>query len=135
MVSVSYAGGQESNSPPPGNPGGAGPPYSPQMLTAHGSRDSHAVVLSYGKHNGSPRAGVPYGTVTWADIRTLADAPAATPKEDAQFVVLSSYVGCDGRTHAVQRDRGVFHGLAVDIDKGDHAGGDVLAAVQANMEF
>jgi hypothetical protein len=101
------------------------------MLTAHGSRDSHAVVLSYGKHNGSPRAGAPYGTVTWADIRTLADTPAATPKEDAQFVVLSSYVGCDGRTHAVQRDRGVFHGLAVDIDKGDHAGGDVLAAVQA----
>jgi hypothetical protein len=101
------------------------------MLTAHGSRDSHAVTLSHGSRNGSPRAGAPYGTVTWADIRAMADSPAATPKEDAQFVVLSSYVGCDGRTHAVQRDRGMFHGLAVDIDKGDHSGEDVLAAVQA----
>lgn len=145
MVSVSYDGGQDFNSPPSGDPGGAGSPVAAApldlppvtafppvgMLTAHGSRDSHAVTLSHGSRNGSPRAGAPYGTVTWADIRAMADSPAATPKEDAQFVVLSSYVGCDGRTHAVQRDRGMFHGLAVDIDKGDHSGEDVLAAVQA----
>ena len=34
------------------------------MLTAHGSRDSHAIVLADGSRNRSPRAGTPYGTVT-----------------------------------------------------------------------
>jgi hypothetical protein len=101
------------------------------MLTAHGSRDSHAVVLKDGRQNGSPRAGTAYGTVTWADIRALVDAPAGVLKEDAQWFVPSSYVGSDGRTHAVQRDRGTFHGLAIDIDKGNPSIDMVVQAVAA----
>jgi uncharacterized ParB-like nuclease family protein len=100
------------------------------FLTADGSRDSHAVTLADGRPNGSPRAGKPYPTATWADIRSLVEAPASRPKDRARLVVLSSYVDHDGRTHAVQRDRGVFHGLAVDIDQGSPTIDAVVAAVQ-----
>lgn len=102
-----------------------------RMLTANGSRDSHAVVIhATGRRNGSPRAGTPYTTASWADIRSLVETPAAVPKDRARLVVLSSYIDHDGRTHEVQRERGVFHGLAVDIDTGNPSIDDVVAAVQ-----
>ena len=100
------------------------------MLTANGSRDSHAVTLAAGGPNRSPRAGKPYATASWAEIRALVETPAAVPKDRARLVVLSTYNGPDGRTHAVQRERGVFHGLAVDIDKGNPSIDDVADAVQ-----
>lgn len=101
------------------------------FLTANGRRDSHAVRLSGGERNPSPLAGRPYGVISWGEIRKLIDTPAACEKDDAPFVVLSSYVECDGRTHAVQREFGVFGGLAVDIDEGDHSLSDVLEAVRS----
>lgn len=100
------------------------------FLTANGRRDSHSVRLSGGERNPSPRAGRPYGAISWGEIRKLIDTPAACEKDDAPFVVLSSYVECDGRTHAVQRECGLFGGLAVDIDEGNHSLTDVLAAVR-----
>lgn len=93
----------------------------PVFLTANGSRDSHATTLADGKKNRSPRAGKPYRGISWGDISRLIDAPAAVEKNDAPFVILSTYTGSDGRTHAVQRERGSFGGLAVDIDKGNPA--------------
>lgn len=102
----------------------------PAFLTANGSHDSHAVTLATGEPNGSPRAGTPYPTATWDDIRSLVETPAGRPKDRARLVVLSTYVEHDGRTHAVQRERGVFHGLAVDIDKGNPSLSDVVDAVQ-----
>jgi hypothetical protein len=101
------------------------------MLTAYGSRDSHAVTLANGEPNKSRRAGKPYAGITWQQIRQMVDDPASTPKERAQFFFPSSYVECDGRTHAVQRERGTFHGLAVDIDDGNPTLDQVVAGVQA----
>jgi len=101
------------------------------FLTADGSRESHAVMLATGEPNRSPRAGKPYRQISWGDIRRMVDSPSATEKDDAPFVVLSTYVGCDGRTHDVQRERGVFGGLAVDIDKGNPTLSEVRAAVEA----
>lgn len=101
------------------------------FLTADGKRDSHAVTLASGDLNGSPRAGLPYPTATWDDISRLVESPSARPKDRARLVVLSSYNAPDGRTHAVQRDRGAFHGLAVDIDKGNPTIDAVVSAVMA----
>ena len=108
----------------------AGPETS-SFLTANGSRDSHAETLADGRKNRSPRAGRPYRGISWEGIRGLIDAPGAVKKDDAPFVILSTYAGCDGRTHAVQRERGSFGGLAVDIDTGNPTLAEVLAAISA----
>lgn len=128
MVSAFYTGCHSSPAAPAITPGGPGPD---RFLTAYGQRDSHAVTLQDGRRNGSPRAGKPYGTIGWADIRGMVESPSRLPKDRARFVVLSTYVDHDGRTHAVQRERGVFHGLAVDIDHGNPSLAEVVAAVQA----
>jgi hypothetical protein len=99
----------------------------PRFLTAYGSFDTHAVTLRDGKTNTRPQAGQPYESISWAEIRGLVATPAARPKNSAQFVILSTYTECDGRTHKVQRELGQFWGLAVDID----AGNPPLSAVEA----
>lgn len=131
MVSVFYSG-DHSRVATPENPAENPPPADAlRFLTANGSRDSHAVTLADGTHNGSPRAGKPYRRISWADIRRMVDSPSATEKNDAPFVILSTYAACDGRTHDVQRERGVFGGLAVDIDAGNPTLSEVRAAVEA----
>ena len=100
------------------------------FLTADGQHDSHAVELAAGGRNGSPRAGRPYRRITWAEIQQLVEHPAARTKDTAQLVILSTYAEYDGRTHAVQRERGWFGGLAVDIDKGNASREQVAAAVR-----
>jgi len=109
---------------PPGEGGELG------FLTAYGSTDSHAVVLADGSRNSSPRAGKPYGRILWRGIAELVATPGARVKDRAQLVVLSTYAEHDGRTHEVQRSRGSFGGLAVDIDKGDPSLEQVLAALR-----
>jgi hypothetical protein len=109
----------------------APPPAGPCFLTANGSRDSHAITLSDGEtQNRSPRAGMPYGTISWGDIRRLIDIPARVEKNDAPFVILSTYAECDGRTHEVQWQKGQYGGLAVDIDAGNPSIVNVIEAVQ-----
>jgi hypothetical protein len=61
----------------------------------------------------------------------MVDEPTAVPKERAQFFIPSTYVGCDGRTHEVQHNHGWFGALAVDIDSGNPALSDLVAAVDA----
>jgi len=101
------------------------------FLTANGSRDSHAITLADGKPNGSRKAGTPYQTITWGGMRRLMDAPTAVEKDEAPFVILTTYNEHDGRTHDVQRERGVYGGLAVDIDEGDPSIEEVINAAQA----
>lgn len=136
MVSTFYRSGHTSPQPPATGvvPAPDTPPVPPEvgLLTACGAHDSHAVVLADGvTPNRSPRAGTPYTTITWSGIRAMVLSPAAVAKDRARFVIPSSYAGCDGRTHEVQRLRGVFHGLAIDIDKGDPSLDEVAAAVDA----
>jgi hypothetical protein len=103
------------------------------FLTAAGQRDSHAPILADGRPNGSPRAGQPYRRITWHEIRQLVEAPAGRTKDRAHLVILSTYAEADGRTHEVQRNRGQFGALAVDIDKGSPTLADVLAALRAAL--
>lgn len=136
MVSTVYPGDHSrvvtSSISPATQPPGA-PPQSGNLLflTANGSRDSHAVTLADGRKNRSPRAGRPYQGVSWDGIRRLIDEPTARQKNDAPFVILSTYRECDGRTHAIQRENGWFGGLAVDIDTGNPTLPEVVEAVAA----
>lgn len=114
--------------PPAENP--AQGPRNWRCLTANGATDSHAVTLKDGEPNPSPRAGQPYSTIPWSGIRERAATPTAHEKNKAPFVILSTYAECDGRTHAVQRERGEFWGLAVDIDAGNPPLSDIESVVR-----
>jgi hypothetical protein len=103
----------------------------PLFLTASGSRESHAVVLSDGRQNRSHHAGRPYRGISWSEILKRTNEPTGVEKNDAPFVIPSTCRDCEGRTHAVQRERGEFWFLAVDIDAGSPSLEKVAAAVSA----
>lgn len=105
----------------------------PAYLTAFGQRDSHAVTLATGEPNRSPRAGTPYGRISWPQILQLAKSPGGAEKASAQFVVPSTYAECDGRNHEAQRERGQFGMLAVDIDQGSPTLLEVSTALVAAL--
>lgn len=109
-----------------------------QFLTGFGQRDTHAVTLADERPNTSPKAGTPYKTISWGDVIALAQSPRSAPKHRAQFVIPSTYAESDGRTHDVQRQRGKFVFLAVDVDSGspsmaqiETALGEVLGQCEA----
>jgi hypothetical protein len=69
--------------------------------------------------------------VSWDEILRLVETPSATEKGDAQFFIPSTYRGFDGRYHDVQRERGSFRCLTVDIDSGNHDIDTIVDAVTA----
>lgn len=100
-------------------------PIEPEAMTATfvtgvGQNDTHAAVLSDGRPNPHPSAGLPYGTIAGAEIARLVREPQRVPKERSAWVIMSTYHDADARQHEAQRERGEFHGLAVDLDEGDH---------------
>lgn len=99
------------------------------FLLCFGMRDSHALTLSNGEANGSPRAGQPYGGATWAELLDLAADPVAVEKAAAPAVIASTYRASDGRRHDVQREYGRFGLLVLDVDHG----GPSFEAMQAAM--
>lgn len=101
------------------------------FLSCWGKNDSHALVLSDGRPNGSPRAGQPYEGRTWEELVAMAAEPAAKPKAKAPAVIASVYREADGRAHEVQAERGRFGMLVLDIDKGGPSFEAVEAALAA----
>lgn len=95
------------------------PNTTPSFITGFGSEDSHAVMLSTGKTNTSPKAGKPYTTVTFKEIAKMVEAPDTVAKEAAQWFIPSTYHEHDGRTHDVQRQNGQFQALTGDLDCND----------------
>lgn len=102
-----------------------------KMLTADGSFDTRAVTLSNGKPNRSPNAGSAYKGISWAEIVPLVWQPGCLPKAASRLVVLSSYRESDGRNYQSQREKGLYHGLAVDVDGGNLSCEQVVSAVRA----
>ena len=101
-----------------------------RFLLCFGQRDSHALTLAAnGSPNRSPRAGLPYQGITWRKLLALAEAPEARGKAEAPAVIASTYREHDGRAHEVQRERGRFGLLVLDIDEG----GPALEAVEAAL--
>ena len=90
-----------------------------RVLTAWGSRDTH-------KHSGKD-----YQGISWAEIVARASEPTATAKENAQFIIPSTYRGPDGRTHEVQRALGSFPVLCLDLDDGNPSIDGIKTALAA----
>lgn len=102
-------------------------------ISGYGGSDTHALILNDGKPNPHKSAGTPYGTISPEQILSLAKNPPSVDKEVSQWFIPSSYHDYDGRSHAVQRERGVFHWLAADIDQGGPSLEQLSAAIDKSL--
>jgi hypothetical protein len=91
---------------------------------------SVTFLLAHGAHNTLiDFPGSDYDGISFGEILDRVRTPTAVDKNAADFVIPSTYRGNDGRAHDVQRQRGSYRMLAVDIDKGHPAKTDVVAAI------
>lgn len=109
MDDMTYSAGV---SPATANPHG-------QVLLCHGSYDSHI------------KTGEDYKSISWADILDKVRSPGTSPKAQAPAIIPSSYVGHDGRSHAVQRECGTYWFLTLDIDSGNADCADVVRGISS----
>lgn len=91
----------------------------PVVLLAHGSFDT--------KIRSEDRQ---YEGITLKEIADMVLNPQSTEKADAAFIIPSSYRAFDGRKHSAQREHGLFHYLALDIDEGSPSLVDLKDAVK-----
>ena len=75
-------------------------------------------VLIEGQKDTRRDSGRDYGTISYADIVQMAEAPLALEKSKAHAFIPSAYHGPDARSHAAQRGVGQFHALVLDVDDG-----------------
>lgn len=102
-------------------------------MTMHDTHKGTSLRLfhsGYGQVDTRIRQGVPYETIdTGAIIAMLVDPPSV-PKEQARWFLPSIYNAYDARTHAVQRERGSFCFLVLDVDDNNLALSEVTAALE-----
>jgi len=106
----------------------------PAMVMGYGQSDTHALTISTRDGdiaNPSTKAGQNYTTISAATIAAKAAAPDSLPKMQAPWFIGSDYNGPDARSHETQRESGMFHVLAVDVDKGAPSLETVIAATTA----
>nr|WP_300975800.1 AAA family ATPase [Yoonia sp.] len=101
----------------------------PVFASGYGQSDTRAPILSDGRPNPHPSAGTPYKSVTGAEVVAMANSPATVAKDKAQWFIPSTYIGCDARTHDVQRTKGTFRWLTLDVDNNNLTLADVNATV------
>lgn len=89
----------------------------------------HRVVVFSGQYDSNIKTGECYQTRTLADLFDL--HPARQPKQHGPAFIPSNYADHDARSHAAQQARGSFVSLTADVDSGDHAPGDLVAAIKA----
>lgn len=106
-------------------------PIGPAFVTGFGQSDTHAATLNDGRQNPHKSASTPYGTITAREIVAMVRTPPSVPKERAQWFIPSAYHGCDARTHEVQRERGLFYWLTLDVDDNNLTLAEVNDAVDA----
>lgn len=107
---------------------------SPSFPTGRGQSETHAKTvhdaeLDKEKPNPSPEAGKPYRTITFSDIEKMVRDPQRVDKHLAHWFIPSTYSGFDARSHAVQREKGTFKWLTLDVDKNDLSRDDIEHAV------
>lgn len=102
-----------------------------EFATGKGLMETHAKVLANGARNPSRNAGRPYNFITWPQIVAMAAAPQKLPKQKSDWVIASLYRDHDARSHEIQREKGIFGLLTVDLDEGNASIEKVLAGIHA----
>ena len=101
----------------------------PAFVTGYGQSDTRALTLSDGRPNPHESAGKPYQTITGQEIAKMVLNPPSVPKERGQWFIPSTYAEHDARTHEVQRARGAFRWLTLDVDENNLDLSEVDAAL------
>lgn len=83
------------------------------------------VVGAYETHKGTDEQ---YETISVQSLMTI--ERTAVPKDQARWVLCSTYNEPDGRKHKAQEERGQFVMVAIDLDTGNVQGKALVAAVQ-----
>jgi len=84
------------------------------------------VVGAYESHKGTDEQ---YATVSVQEL--MAMERTSVPKDQAQWVLCSTYNEPDGRSHKAQEQRGRFVMVAIDLDTGNIQGKMLVQAVQS----
>jgi len=79
---------------------------------------NHPAVTFNGSHDSHKNSGRDYETITLAEIFDM--SPGCTEKAKAAAIIPSSYHASDARSHEVQRTKGAFVAVGLDIDSGNH---------------
>lgn len=114
---------------------GAGAASSLSFCTGYGQADTHSQEIigrdGQRKPNAHPSAGMDYRTITPKEVVALVENPLRDEKSKAQWIIPSTYAGADARAHSVQRERGEFWFLPLDVDGGNLSLDDVDRALVA----
>jgi hypothetical protein len=89
---------------------------------SNGKLTTNSVISGVGQYH-TDKNGYVYDTVSYADIKSMAHNPEVVPKSQARWVIPSSF---ESRSHGLQKQRGNFKLLWVDIDKNDVGFYDVV---------
>jgi hypothetical protein len=81
--------------------------------------------------NSHPEAGKPYQTASLEQIIELAQDPQICEKDNACWMLASTYNQPDARTFSVQTNHGQFAYMLIDVDNGNHSLEAFKAAVGA----
>lgn len=73
-----------------------------------------------------------YPTISWSEITGKVAAPDGNTKEQASWIIPSLYNEVDARTFVVQREKGLFPLLTVDIDDGNVELQELCAVLREN---
>lgn len=79
---------------------------------------NHRVVIFNGSYDSRKNSGNDYESITLGEM--FDTSPGHTEKAKAAAIIPSSYHAYDARSHEVQRTRGVFVAVGLDIDNGNH---------------
>ena len=88
----------------------------------------HAMVTFAGSADTRKYSGGDYGTVTLGEVFGM--QPGVAEKMQAQAFIPSTYAAWDARTHEVQRERGQYVALTIDVDSGNLSQEQVAQALR-----
>jgi len=88
------------------------------------------VVGAYETHRGTDQE---YETISVQELMSI--ARTTVPKDQARWVLCSTYHAADGRSHKAQEANGQFVMLAVDLDTGNVQGKRLVEAVRSFTGF
>lgn len=98
-------------------------------IRAHEAWRGHRVVCFAGSGDTHKYSGQDYDTLTLDQVFGM--EPGSAEKMQALAIIPSSYCAFDARTHEVQRERGQYVALALDVDTGNLSLDVVAGAIQA----
>ena len=75
------------------------------------------------------QSGAEYPAIGLRDIADLMKNPDSVDKNDARWLIPSTYRAADAREHDAQREKGAFGAIVIDLDSGNHSIDEIKTAI------